>query len=136
MNGRNVQATGRVFTASSSPARRQDHGAHCIGENTMTDLSRRAVIKATGAVGASILPAGLTSNKATAQEARRLPAAAGASSSAQPTTYLFFNPEEAAFIEAAVARLIPADDKWPGALEAGVPNYIDKQLNGAWGAGE
>jgi gluconate 2-dehydrogenase gamma chain len=46
------------------------------------------------------------------------------------------NSEEAAFIEAAVARLIPADDKSPGAREAGVPNYIDKQLNGAWGAGE
>jgi hypothetical protein len=35
-----------------------------------------------------------------------------------------------------VSRLIPADDQWPGALEAGVPNYIDKQLGGAWGAGE
>ena len=35
-----------------------------------------------------------------------------------------------------MARLIPADAKWPGALEAGVPNYIDKQLAGAWGAGE
>jgi gluconate 2-dehydrogenase gamma chain len=23
-----------------------------------------------------------------------------------------------------------------GALQAGVPNYIDKQLNGAWGADE
>ena len=101
----------------------------------MTDLSRRAVIKATGVVGASILPVGLVSNEARAQEPRRLPAATDASG-AQPTTYLFFNPEEAAFIEAAVARLIPADDKWPGALEAGVPNYIDKQLNGAWGAGE
>jgi gluconate 2-dehydrogenase gamma chain len=35
-----------------------------------------------------------------------------------------------------VARLIPADDQWPGAVEAGVPNYIDKQVGGAWGAGE
>ena len=55
---------------------------------------------------------------------------------AQSTTYLFLNAEEAAFIEAAVARLIPNDDEWAGALEAGVPNYIDKQLAGAWGAGE
>jgi gluconate 2-dehydrogenase gamma chain len=97
----------------------------------MTDLSRRAVIKATGAAGVSILPVGLAGHEATAQEA----ATVGARG-AQPTTYLFFNPEEAAFVEAAVARLIPADDKWPGALEVGVPNYIDKQLNGAWGAGE
>jgi gluconate 2-dehydrogenase gamma chain len=49
---------------------------------------------------------------------------------------LFFNNDEAAFIEAAVARLIPKDDQWGGALEADVPNYIDKQLAGAWGAGE
>src|SRR5262249_17613314 len=135
MNGRNVQARGRVFAASSPPARRRDAALIRIGESTMTDLSRRAVIKATGAVGASILPVGLASNEVAAQEPRR-PSTATDVSGVQPTTYLFFNPEEAAFIEAAVARLIPADDKWPGALEAGVPNYIDKQLNGAWGAGE
>jgi gluconate 2-dehydrogenase gamma chain len=52
------------------------------------------------------------------------------------TTYLFFNKQEAQFVEAAVARLIPKDEKWGGALEAGVPNYIDKQLAGSWGAGE
>jgi gluconate 2-dehydrogenase gamma chain len=108
----------------------------------MVDLSRRAVIKATGAVGAAMLPVGLASDEALAQEhphtaaAEPGAAAAPASRAAQPTTYLFFNAEEAAFIEAAAARLIPADDKWAGALEAGVPNYIDKQLNGAWGAGE
>ncbi|WP_210415553.1 gluconate 2-dehydrogenase subunit 3 family protein [Bdellovibrio sp. NC01] len=52
------------------------------------------------------------------------------------TTYIFLNKQEAAFIEAATARLIPADEKWGGAIEAGVPNYIDKQLGGSWGAGE
>jgi gluconate 2-dehydrogenase gamma chain len=55
---------------------------------------------------------------------------------APPTTYVFFNADEAAFVEAAVARLIPADEAWGGAIEAGVPNYMDKQLAGAWGAGE
>jgi gluconate 2-dehydrogenase gamma chain len=53
-----------------------------------------------------------------------------------PTPYIFLTPEEAAFVEAATARLIPADEAGPGAREAGVPNYIDKQLGGAWGAGE
>ena len=51
------------------------------------------------------------------------------------TAYSFFNREEAKFIEAAVARLIPTDEN-PGGIEAGVPNYLDKQLGGAWGAGE
>jgi len=50
--------------------------------------------------------------------------------------YLFFNAEEVAFIEAACERLIPADETGPGALQAWVPNYLDKQLGGAWGAGE
>jgi gluconate 2-dehydrogenase gamma chain len=62
--------------------------------------------------------------------------AARAASNASPISYVFLNREEAAFIESAVSRLIPPDTKWPGALEAGVPNYIDKQLAGAWGAGE
>lgn len=50
--------------------------------------------------------------------------------------YVFFNPDEAAFIEAAVARLIPSDSLGPGAVEAGVPFFIDRQMAGAWGAGE
>src|SRR5689334_4572179 len=90
----------------------------------MSRLSRRNVVAATGAAAAAALA---TPPEAAAQQAR--PAA-------QPTTYLFFNTDEVAFIEAAVSRLIPADDKWPGALEAGVANFLDKELNGAWGAGE
>lgn len=50
--------------------------------------------------------------------------------------YTFFHEHESAFIEAAVARLIPDDETGPGALEADVPVFIDRQLAGAWGAGE
>jgi gluconate 2-dehydrogenase gamma chain len=102
----------------------------------MTGLSRRALIGATGAVGAAMLPVGLAVEPAEAQD-RSDHASPPVAASAQPQPqYLFLNAEEAAFIEAAVARLIPADDKWPGGREVGVPNYIDKQLGGAWGAGE
>ena len=67
-----------------------------------------------------------------------MPAAAGAPKAAQPAKahYLFFNAAEIRFIEPACERLIPADESGPGALAAGVPNYLDKQLGGAWGAGE
>jgi gluconate 2-dehydrogenase gamma chain len=115
----------------------------------MTDISRRSMIKVGGAVGATLLPLATTAEKASAaaehaQLHSHPPAptlAAGdtpdpAGVAEQPTTYVFFNTEEAAFIEAAVARLIPKDDQWGGALEAGVPSYMDKQLAGAWGAGE
>ncbi len=47
----------------------------------------------------------------------------------------FFNDEEAKFVEAAVERLVPADQEWPGAAWAGVLNFIDRQLAAAYGAG-
>jgi gluconate 2-dehydrogenase gamma chain len=103
----------------------------------MADVTRRALFKTTGAIGAAILPAAIETAHAKAPPA---PAPATMASlcaaAAEKTAYVFFNSDEAAFIEAAVARLIPADEEWPGALEACVPNYIDKQLAGAWGAGE
>jgi gluconate 2-dehydrogenase gamma chain len=112
----------------------------------MTDISRRNMIKVTGAVGVTMLP--IVKESAAAEHGYNQPqpetarAAASASSAEAPATpsqqatYLFFNSEEAAFVEAAVARLIPKDDRWGGALEAGASHYMDKQLAGAWGAGE
>jgi gluconate 2-dehydrogenase gamma chain len=47
--------------------------------------------------------------------------------------YLFLSSEEKVFVEAAVARLIPADALRPGALEAGCVLFIDRQLAGAYG---
>jgi len=102
-------------------------------------------MKATGVLGASILPAALVPDAVAAKKGqthifqRHVAHPTQSSRASYPTnseTYLFFNSDEAAFIEAAVARLIPKDDEWGGALEAGVPNYMDKQLAGAWGAGE
>jgi gluconate 2-dehydrogenase gamma chain len=52
------------------------------------------------------------------------------------TDFVFFTPAERAFIEAAVARLIPSDPVGPGALEAGVPFFLDRQLAGQFGQGE
>lgn len=39
-------------------------------------------------------------------------------------------------MDAIAARLIPADELGPGAKEAGVTQFLDGQLAGAWGAGE
>lgn len=47
--------------------------------------------------------------------------------------YRYFTATEAAFVEAAVARLIPADELGPGAKEAGAAYFIDRQLMGAFG---
>jgi len=40
---------------------------------------------------------------------------------------------EVLFLDAAVARLIPADELGPGAKEAGVTRFIDGQLASSWG---
>jgi gluconate 2-dehydrogenase gamma chain len=100
----------------------------------MDKVTRRSFVTTVGA--ATVVPA-----------AALLPLAAQAAAAPAPTktaqvgeppkiTYLFFNAAEVLFIEAACERLIPADESGPGALGAGVPNYLDKQLGGAWGAGE
>lgn len=84
------------------------------------DPSRRRLFRAAGAGGlAAALPIRLHAQRASQAAA----------------TYEFFTASEAAFVEAAVARLIPADELGPGALEAGVAFYIDRQLAGPWGAG-
>jgi gluconate 2-dehydrogenase gamma chain len=103
----------------------------------MSKISRRSILVASGALGATALAPVAVATAVAGSASKTYPRATRAKNEpAPPATYLFFNAEEAAFIEAAVARLIPADDQWPGALEAGVPNYIDKQLAGAWGSGE
>src|SRR5271169_6759322 len=97
----------------------------------MTKVTRRSFVTTIGAA----IPA--TVLMQTPAEAAA-PAAKSAAVEAQNVkpTYLFFNANEAVFIEAACERLIPEDELGPGALGAGVPNYLDKQLGGTWGAGE
>jgi gluconate 2-dehydrogenase gamma chain len=45
----------------------------------------------------------------------------------------FFNAGEARIVEAACERIIPSDETGPGAKEAGVVIFIDRQLAGPYG---
>src|ERR1700686_2209824 len=45
----------------------------------------------------------------------------------------FFTADEAMIVAAAAARIFPSDDSGPGAQEAGVVIFIDRQLAGPWG---
>ena len=45
----------------------------------------------------------------------------------------FFTEEEALIVAAAAARIFPGDDSSPGAKEAGVVVYVDRQLAGPYG---
>src|SRR5580704_8145498 len=45
----------------------------------------------------------------------------------------FFSQAEALVVAAATSRIFPSDEAGPGAREAGVAVYIDRQLAGPWG---
>lgn len=45
----------------------------------------------------------------------------------------FFTAAEALIVAAAASRIFPSDDSGPGAKEAGVAIFIDRQLAGPWG---
>jgi gluconate 2-dehydrogenase gamma chain len=47
--------------------------------------------------------------------------------------YGYLTQPEVRFLDAAVARLIPADESGPGAKEADVTYFIDQQLLSVWG---
>ena len=100
---------------------------------------RRAFLKELGTVGATGVAA-LTPATTAAQGAAPQPPAATtpvpALSTAAPPGYTFLSLPEAAFVEAAVDRLIPADSLTPGGTECGVAVFIDRQMVGAWGSGD
>jgi gluconate 2-dehydrogenase gamma chain len=104
-----------------------------------SNVTRRSFVASVGA--ATVIPpaAALVAQSAEAatSAAHHEAATSGPAPVSDPKpVYLFFNVAEAQFIEAACERLIPADESGAGALAAGVPNYLDEQLGGAWGAGE
>ena len=54
----------------------------------------------------------------------------------QPAGYAFLNLEEAAFVEALVDHMVPADELTPKGTDLGINIYIDRALAGAWGKGD
>jgi gluconate 2-dehydrogenase gamma chain len=96
------------------------------------EFDRRDILKGAvvgGAAAATATPAG-TSTALAQQPASEPPAAP------EVAGYSFFNLEEAAFIEALVDQMVPADEISPKGTDLGVNIYIDRALAGAWGKGE
>jgi gluconate 2-dehydrogenase gamma chain len=91
-------------------------------------LGRRDFLKGAvvgGAAAATATPAMLP-DTAQAQQAST-PAAAG---------YAYFNLDEAAFVEAVVDHMVPADELTPKGTDVGINVYIDRALAGGWGKGD
>jgi gluconate 2-dehydrogenase gamma chain len=90
-------------------------------------IDRRAFGKILGAAGMGTALSPVELGHESLQDA------ATEASAPRAAAYTFFTSEEAAFVDAAVDRLIPSDELGPGAREAGVTVFIDRQLSGAYG---
>jgi gluconate 2-dehydrogenase gamma chain len=53
-----------------------------------------------------------------------------------PPGYIYLHPEEAAFVEALVDHMVPADEHSPKGTDLGLHIYIDRALAGSWGKGD
>src|SRR5215813_11411790 len=97
----------------------------------MTDqgFGRRDFLKTAvaGGAAAAATATAIPAPSAQAQQPASPPAAEG---------YEFLNLDEAAFVEALVDHMVPADELTPKGTEIGINIYIDRALAGAWGKGE
>jgi gluconate 2-dehydrogenase gamma chain len=95
----------------------------------------------------AFLKSAMAGSAAAASATLPLPAMAqqGAGATAQPganapaianATYAYLNSDEAAFIEALVDHMVPADQYTPKGTDLGLNIYIDRALAGGWGKGE
>src|SRR5262245_17180807 len=101
------------------------------------DISRRNILSAGLVVGSAGALGHLPSDaKTIAGEIPWAPGVANAPEPITPGSYQFFSPGEAAFVDAAISRRIPEDELGPGARDAGVTTFIDRQLAGSFGAAE
>src|SRR5204863_6779663 len=96
-------------------------------------FDRRNFLKG-AVVGGAAAAAGTVAVAPTA-DAQAQQLAASATAPASPA-YSFLNIEEAAFVEALVDHMVPADDLTPKGTDIGLNIYIDRALAGGWGKGE
>jgi gluconate 2-dehydrogenase gamma chain len=104
-------------------------GAPKVEEGHMTDkgVGRRDFLKSAVVGGAA---AATTGTAVVSEAAQPQPA---------PVLlpgYAFLNTDEAAFVEAMVDHMIPADELSPKGTDMGLAVYIDRALASAWGKGD
>jgi gluconate 2-dehydrogenase gamma chain len=99
-----------------------------MSEQGSSNFGRRDFLKG-AVVGGAAAAAGTEAADAQAHQTPTTPAPA------QPG-YAFLNIEEAAFVEALVDHMIPADEFSPKGTDVGLNIYIDRALAGGWGKGD
>jgi gluconate 2-dehydrogenase gamma chain len=93
------------------------------------DFLKGAVVGGAAAAGTGTIAASDIAQAETPAQAAPAPAPTAAG-------YTFLNLDEAAFVEALVDHMVPADEISPKGTDLGVNVYIDRALGGAWGKGE
>jgi gluconate 2-dehydrogenase gamma chain len=93
------------------------------------DFLKTAVVS--GAAAAAGIP-----EPAQAQQPAAAATSTASTAALQEATYEFLNLEEAAFVEALVDHMVPADHLSPKGTDLGINVYIDRALAGAWGKGD
>lgn len=98
-------------------------------------MNRRKFIKNTGMVAGGVVGGSLLGGLLTNQFQTKPETQTGgeSSTSLQEARMFFSRKEDFNILEAATERIFPKDDNGPGAIELGVPYFIDKQLAGSWG---
>jgi gluconate 2-dehydrogenase gamma chain len=95
------------------------------------DFLKGAVVGGTAAAGTAAI-----ATPEIAQAESPAPAAPAPAVVPEPAGYAFLNLDEAAFVEALVDHMVPADEISPKGTDLGINIYIDRALAGAWGKGE
>jgi gluconate 2-dehydrogenase gamma chain len=102
-------------------------------------LTRRGLLRASVATGVAAASSAVPIATLNGAGAETAPANSHALHQAQQPTqqqpfggFTYFNTFQAEIVNAAAGRLIPADDNGPGAIEAGVVFFIDRQLAGLY----
>ena len=96
-------------------------------------FDRRAFLKSAVAGSAAAATVALPPS-ALAQQGAAVPA--NATASAAPAGYAFLTPDEAAFVEALVDHMVPADALTPKGTDLGINTFNDRALASGWGKGD
>ncbi len=104
------------------------------------DSQRRGFLRQAAALAGAVA---LGSAEATAAQAQSpvgqgpsAPAAADPADVAPPAGYEYFSPDEAAFVEALMNLMCPADALTPNGVDCGLATFFDRQLAGPFGQGK
>jgi gluconate 2-dehydrogenase gamma chain len=99
-----------------------------FGRAPAPDLSRRGFMKGVGRIAPVALAVGTGGFASLAK--------AGTARAESETSYESFSADEAAFVEAMVNVMCPADELTPNGVQCGLALFMDRQMAGGFGKGE